>query len=1287
MKHFLHGSKQPVSKALIVLISMLLTPLAAMAQTGFWTDEGNYDKTWPSAEDIDGDYYNIRNEADLAAFANLVNTGKETFKGKIVRIYETHIDLTDHYWIPIGWNEKNKFEGTFDGMGHRFENVCIDINQMLAAKIDIDHIGFFSYNYGTIRNVSLQSPLILGTEVTPYFFIGGITAYNRNGALIENCIVFDDEIKLTGEQPSMVNLVYYADALENGSSHVYIGGICYENEAGGTIQNCRNDKPIRVECAYIAGIVSMNEGLVKNCSNSKELRSINDQINRDNSAGGIVWSNSGEVVDCINKGKVYGKYVAGIASSNTGMCSGNQNTGTIESRSSSAAGICGDNIGGTCVNNTNSGHIIGTEAAGIVYKNNSGLLTDCTNSGRVEGFSSSAGIAGVNGFYSVPGVKRQIPSKPIRNCVNTGKITALNDGTNSTFNGAEAGGICASGDSIFNCINRGEVTVSCISWGYAGGITGYQAHDGAISYCYNTAPVSVSGGGKDVSRNVLAAGGIIGDNSTNGGGLATITNCFNTGDIFCENKDTQYFTDGRAGGLVSRSGVISNSYNTGNVYSNSEKVIACAYGIGGNATNSFNTGDVKAIGTVETHDSGFLGTKATQAFGIGRKVTNSLALGKSVISTNVAYKVGANTTEQGNYASSLLKIENKDGDCSSCEGVDANGDHGRFWKPDMIAPIDAWPADAWDKSDNTILPQLKYADGTLMPDQPRLLRSDYAGDAPAVSVKMAYNGFDRQYIGAGETVERSMSPIYFDVPSLDQDYRIVLEMENADKLAINYGEGPFGDMNPLAFTDGKATILKSECRIDTEGGKMRVIPYLDIMAEEAGDYPYTIKVYDETGTTCYAEFPSVFKAVVPVSLTTEKIEGNILAGVPFDIQIAGAGTFSGKEVSLRMFMNYHVDDSLTLTYQDSKVPFVKENEDYMNTGLDIALTDQVYLFTLTGKKATTSDQAYLSFALYHEDRMIPTAGSSWAPLSLSSSFIIDETGSKVEDEIVDEITIAENTTESTDTLDVKLSGVTTGKLTINAEAIAKVEISGTNDFGEVTNNGTFILNAAIEAEVNLTYTTIVNNGVFADSTGLVTEVGGEAGLAIGEIRQQASAGSTITLTATATPGGDYISVVFTWQMLVNGEWATLESNQKAVAKSISQLRVSEPVTDTYTANAEDEGLYRCVITSKVSEEVSTTLVSMAEIKSASDPDPDPDPTPDPDPEIPTGVKQTEDGSLRVWAADRQLHIQSPKAETAYIVSFNGQTNMLAVPVGETIVNMPQGSYIIHIGKQSYKLKF
>ncbi|CAK7067694.1 MAG: hypothetical protein PARBB_03234 [Parabacteroides distasonis] len=558
------------------------------------------------------------------------------------------------------------------------------------------------------------------------------------------------------------------------------------------------------------------------------------------------------------------------------------------------------------------------------------------------------------------------------------------------------------------------------------------------------------------------------------------------------------------------------------------------------------------------------------------------------------------------------------------------------------------------------------------------------------SISMPYNGFDSQYVTFGEEGLKSRSPIYLDFASLEQEYLFVLEMEDPYKMEINYLRSPEEVMTALHFTEGKAKIPTSECHIEEVSGKKRVTIYLDVMATQVeGDYPYTIKVYDKDETTCYAEFPSVFKAAHAVSLTVAKeIEGDIQAGVPFEIQLARAGRFADQSVSLRIQTYEHEDDALSLSYNDQKITFQKEQEGVMEVRQDITLKEQTYPFSLIGKKATASDKARLSFKLYHEGRSIPTLGNNEADLYLSSSLVINETGSKMENETLSKITIAENTTAPTDTLDVTLSDVTTGKLTINAEAITKVEISGTNDLGEVINEGTLILNAVADAEVNLTYTTVVNNGVFVDNTGAVTEVEGKAGLAIEEIRQQASAGFTITLTAKATPGEGYIAVVFTWQMWVKGEWVTLETNSKAVTKATSFLRAATPLTDTYTVNAEDEGLYRCVVTNKAGDGLSTTLVSTTEVKSASDPDPGIDPTPTPNPENPTGVEQTEATSLKVWAANGQLHIQSPKADTVYIITFGGRLyKTLSLPAGEYVENMPRGSYIIYIGKQSYKLKF
>lgn len=73
---------------------------------------------------------------------------------------------------------------------------------------------------------------------------------------------------------------------------------------------------------------------------------------------------------------------------------------------------------------------------------------------------------------------------------------------------------------------------------------------------------------------------------------------------------------------------------------------------------------------------------------------------------------------------------------------------------------------------------------------------------------------------------------------------------------------------------------------------------------------------------------------------------------------------------------------------------------------------------------------------------------------------------------------------------------------------------------------------------------------------------------------------------------------------------------------------------------------------------------------------------------PTGIDSVTDVELKVWAAEGRLHIRTPKAETAYIVTFDGRAyQTLSLPTGEYVEQMPQGAYIVHIGGQSYKLRF
>lgn len=72
---------------------------------------------------------------------------------------------------------------------------------------------------------------------------------------------------------------------------------------------------------------------------------------------------------------------------------------------------------------------------------------------------------------------------------------------------------------------------------------------------------------------------------------------------------------------------------------------------------------------------------------------------------------------------------------------------------------------------------------------------------------------------------------------------------------------------------------------------------------------------------------------------------------------------------------------------------------------------------------------------------------------------------------------------------------------------------------------------------------------------------------------------------------------------------------------------------------------------------------------------------------PTANETIGSDELRVWAANGRLFIQTPEAERAYIVTFDGRVyKTLSLPAGEYSERMPQGSYIIHIGGESYKIQ-
>lgn len=75
-------------------------------------------------------------------------------------------------------------------------------------------------------------------------------------------------------------------------------------------------------------------------------------------------------------------------------------------------------------------------------------------------------------------------------------------------------------------------------------------------------------------------------------------------------------------------------------------------------------------------------------------------------------------------------------------------------------------------------------------------------------------------------------------------------------------------------------------------------------------------------------------------------------------------------------------------------------------------------------------------------------------------------------------------------------------------------------------------------------------------------------------------------------------------------------------------------------------------------------------------------------ESPVDIESVNTSSVKVWSANGTLHIQTPVADKAYIVGFDGRIHKaLNLPEGETVIPISSGAYIISVGGKNYKVSF
>ena len=476
----------------------------------------------------ESDPYQISNAAELAFMEKQINTSEEIIsdyqKAYYVLTADIQLNNTESFdtwnetapeysWKPIN---RTNTTLTLDGKGFTISGLYINEDSDKST----DEYGLFGKFDGTVKNLNIDKSYISVSGKTTH--VGTIAGYLSQNAVVENC-----NVNATIE--------------------------CYDNTAGGVVGYAAG--------GFVMKDLKMTEEtkfpVVKNCVFGGEINQIKEKSF--NNLGGVVGSGDVEIIDCTNNGSInFGgldieKAGGIIGMSGFGKISGCVNNGDInctiaegENGFSCAGGICGDAFqsatgteymsrGLTIENCVNNGKVSAQDNAGGICGEAANdhnewclTITGCENNGRVEACDN---IAGIIGDMSCSGKNTNGNNFVVENCVNKAEL-----------NGAIPGGIIGtfkltSGDVVIrNCKNSGNITASDDNQN-AGGILAYwlvmNDLDSRITVdgCENSGTVKAP----------LNAGGIFGwtgsdvSMKTSASTAFEIKNCVNSGSVITEN--------------------------------------------------------------------------------------------------------------------------------------------------------------------------------------------------------------------------------------------------------------------------------------------------------------------------------------------------------------------------------------------------------------------------------------------------------------------------------------------------------------------------------------------------------------------------------------------------------------------------------------------------------------------------------------------------------------------------------------------------------------------------------
>jgi filamentous hemagglutinin family protein len=357
---------------------------------------------------------------------------------------------------------------------------------------------------------------------------------------------------------------------------------------------------------YTGSLIGENHGSLTNTSSSTSVQGESDRV------GGLVAVNYGFIESSHASGNISGPYDnnGGLVGANMtgGIINNSSATGTV-SGFDTKGGLVGANVGGTISNSYASGSITPSSnvQVGGLTGYNSGIINSSYATISVTGSQRVGGLVGKN---DVGG-----------SISNSYAIGTVDGGT-----GMYAGGLVGfNSGSISLSYATGNVTNSSASYSYSGGLVGNNS--GSISLSFAIGTVTGNHG----------VGGLVGLNYPSAG---SIDRAFATGAVFGGND---------VGGLVGENrGPITDSYATGAVTSNQDRVGGLTGWNSSAITNSYATGALHCSGGACSAIGGLVGVSDTGT------VTNSFW---DIDTTGAAVSAGggtALTTAQMKTAATFL---------------------------------------------------------------------------------------------------------------------------------------------------------------------------------------------------------------------------------------------------------------------------------------------------------------------------------------------------------------------------------------------------------------------------------------------------------------------------------------------------------------------------------------------------------------------------------------------------------------------------------------------------------